>query len=543
MAKACGIHLEAGRLGVVLLEGSSRNPRVVAWKEHSFASEPEEDEGAESVAGNEATAVLEEFLKEHGVTSDGVGLAVDSGLAAFRTLSVPFADRAKIEEVIKFEVEGELPQWSIDDVVVDFLITSSTAVESQLIATAIPKSSLAERLAILERAGFEAQDAELDATALFEAAAHAEVLDPEAAEVLVHVSATSATVVVVDGEALHSIRAVQGGSSSAERLRREVLRTISGAETEHPFRGVIVSGADTPGLLGEPIEDLPVSMLELDPGAEDGAGLPSTLAPALGAALRRLGAGRLSPSLRREDLRLTGTFERLEYPVAILLILLAAVLASMFIATGDQLRWRDEGDPANSPGDMQRWLAHSNYYMLPNPKDGWPGRLKSPPKTIKDYALKAEAGGDETRSKYQEIRRIRLLLSEQTTRLQKDLGQVSEVVQPQSALTAACLVMGLVEDLGANRIGRVGVRELDANYRRGSSREPDRVEVKLDMDFLAASDLEATRNYTNFVNTTEAEPWCLEFERKPTKVLEGGIGIQVDGITITVDLTKIEGAQ
>ena len=35
------------------------------------------------------------------------GLAVDSGLAAFRSLTVPFDDRAKIEDIIRFEVKQD----------------------------------------------------------------------------------------------------------------------------------------------------------------------------------------------------------------------------------------------------------------------------------------------------------------------------------------------------------------------------------------------------------------------------------------------------
>ena len=102
---------------------------------------------------------------------EGIALAVDSGLAAFRNLTLPFDDRSKIEDVIKFEIESDLPQWDIDDVIVDFLVTDSKpGVQSDLLVTAVPKTHLGPKLEACNRAGLEASEAELDGAALFDVA-------------------------------------------------------------------------------------------------------------------------------------------------------------------------------------------------------------------------------------------------------------------------------------------------------------------------------------------------------------------------------------
>jgi len=64
--------------------------------------------------------------------------------------------------------------------------------------------------------------------------------------------------------------------------------------------------------------------------------------------LRELGGGLLQPRLRREDLRFTGKFERLELPLAVFSLLLFTLLAVQLIVINKQILWRDEGDLARA---------------------------------------------------------------------------------------------------------------------------------------------------------------------------------------------------
>ncbi len=581
MAKSCGIHIGQRRFEVVVLDGSAKKHKVV------FQQSGDIPLGEDPITST--ALAIKEATKGKKFPGENIGLAVDSGLAAYRTLSLPFDDHSKIEDVIKFEVESQLPQWDIDDVIVDFLTLNSTpGVESNLLVTAVPKDRLEARIRACERAGLEPYEAELDTTALFNAAQQAGILSDDGAQVLVHVGDASTSVVVVDGGQLNAMRAIHTGAGVtapapaepsddlldddeheerepamnpaaieqrrqeiARRLRRELGRTISAASTQNPIEAVYVTGLQLSGLMDEPIQEVPVRPFEGLPGA-DAADEGGACAVAYGAALRRLGGGVLKGTLRREELRYSGKFERLELPLAVLSLLLLTILGVQLLITKREIGWRGEGslstewpwyvfwekgERAPRKGDLQIWLEASNAFMFPNPDDEYPGRLSAPSDELVAYRKRAEAGLDEDRTKMEELLNIRRLLAIDIDRLKRELGQISEVEQPQSALEGLTLVLEVIDGLG-EQVGRFGLRGMTANTSQGRSGQNDYVLVKLDVDFFANDDVVATRHYNDLANALEAERWCQDFERKPTKPIEGGQGIYADGITIQVDVSK-----
>ena len=574
MAKSCGIHVDQRSVHLVALDGSPKKHRVVAHATHTFPPSADADE----VEG-ELLAFLKDQAKTLKLSKENVALVVDSGPAAFRSLTLPFDDRNKIEEVLKFEIEGDLPQWDIDEVVTDFLVTSSKpGVSSDLIVTAMPKDRLAARLALCERAGLEADEAELDGTALYNAALEAGVFGDESSQILVHVGDHTTVVVVVDGGKLVSMRTIRAGgmpvakpfqphgdeedSSGSDgeggpgggdepggsvasvvgphtvrRIQREIVRTISGARLEHPLEQVLCCGHHLPGFEDSDAFEAPVRELKVLPA--DGKALSSEAIPAYGGALRALGGGALRPHLRREELRFTGAFERLELPLAVFSLLAFFLLLVMFVVTEIQLKWRDTGDDARGMrGDMQVWTSVSNRFMMPNSKDGYRGRLENPPESVQTYVRRMENGEINDRSNFQQLRRLNQLLLSEIDQLERDLGRKSEIAQPQSALHASLLVVEVLGSLG-EQAPRFAVRRLEANYIPGRSGGGDSIAVKLDVDFHAKDALTATRHYTNFANAVQEEPWCMEFERKSTKELDSGEGIYIEGLTIRVDLSKL----
>jgi len=572
MSQSIGIHLGERRFHVLALEGNLKKHKVLC----AVSGEIPTGEGA-------AAAVVErlkEIVKEHKLGADSVYLAIDSGVAAFRNLTLPFDDREKIEEVIKFEIEGNLPQFDIDQVVVDFLVLSSKpGVESSLLVTAVPKERLRAALGLCERAGIEALEAELEGTALFDAAFETGALSEDSGTVLIHVGDTSTTVVVADGRRLSSLRAIRAGAmlsragdeepaeaeksekgekseksgkepvgeaiapvdpergaASVQRIRRELARTLSGARTANPIENVYVCGHDLQGLGGETLLDVPVQPL---PVALAGVEVPRDFVIALGAALRGFEGGTLKPHLRREDLRFSGRFERLELPLAVFSLLLFTLLFVQYIVLDKQLEWRDEGDLAKGiKGDMQIWLEASNLRVFPDPTSTRAVRLANPPDLLAKYATQAQAGVDEARTKFEEIQHIKKLLNDEIGRLSKDLGQVSDIRQPQSALSAATVVMNEFSSMGED--ARIGVRQFEANFQKGSGTKEDSVIVKLDADFFGANSLEATNLYNRLEKQVKGQPWCIAFEGKSNKELQNGKGIQADGITVQVNVDKVK---
>ncbi len=570
MSQSIGIHLGEQSFRLVALEGSLKRHKLVC------AATGEIPSGAG--AAQAAIEALREIVKDNKLRGDTVHLAIDSGSAAFRTLTLPFDDREKIEEVLKFEVEGNLPQYDIDQVVIDFqVLTSKPGVESHLLVTAVPKERLRAAMQLCERAGLEPLEAELEGTALFDAAYEKGLLEEEAGTVLIHVGDTSTTVVVADGRRLASMRSIRVGAltprtgeppegeeaetkgetkpdaapaatpsedgevarkvASAQRIRRELARTLSGARTTHEIQRILVCGHELPGLIGDkllelPIEPLPFTLDDADPARE--------YVVAFGAALRGFEGGTLAPKLRREDLRFSGRFERLELPLAVFTLLLFTFLFVQYIVLDQQLEWRDEGNLAAAEpikGDMQIWLEASNQRLLPDPTNASRAvRLPNAPDELIEYAARAQAGNDLERTKFGELMEVRNMIKRQIDKLSKDLGRVSEIEQPQSALAASTLVMSLVATAGQG--ARIGIRRLEANYQSGAGNKDDYVIVSIDADFFGDNSLEATRAYNQLESQFKSQPWCVEFESKSNKSLDGDKGIQLDGLTIHVNVDK-----
>jgi hypothetical protein len=95
MARSCGIRIGARRYEIVVLDGGARKHKILAYHTGELPP-PVED------AFDESVAVLKAAAKEHRVPRENVHLAVDTGSAAFRRLSLPFSDRNKISQVVKW---------------------------------------------------------------------------------------------------------------------------------------------------------------------------------------------------------------------------------------------------------------------------------------------------------------------------------------------------------------------------------------------------------------------------------------------------------
>ncbi len=576
MASICGIRVGQRRFEVVVVDGSVKKPRVRAAVVGEIP--PGED------AVDAAATAIREATKHLKINADEIGLAVDAGLAAFRTLTVPFEDEAKIESVIKFEVESQLPQWDIDQVVVDFEVLGSSGVTSHLLVTAVQKDDLWTPITAAERAHLEPHEAELETTAVLNAAHAAGAFSADAAAVLVHVGESTTSVVVVDGGKLRSMRAIHIGGliedpvaaaaaqdesgllegiestpgapsvreelspsvpierrleEASARVRRELIRTISGAQVAHPFEAIVVCGMELPGLDDTTIDDVPVHRLDVLPEDANVDCDRGVLAAAYGAAIGRMGGGLVSAQLRREELRYTGKFERLELPLAMFCLLLVTLLLVQWIVVQEKITYRQ--------ADMRTWLkANNDFAFIGDPSAGVPGKYRNPEETIMNYARMVSSSGDPDRTLFDQLKKIESLMLVEKSKLEKKLGRDGAISQPQSALEGTSLVLGVLADLGKERVGRFSIRSVHGDFNQGASGRPDQVEVRLRMSFFgegAGGDLVASEHYNNFVNELRSRPWCVEVKPASTETFKDGTGIWTDNLIILVDPTKRERKQ
>lgn len=534
MARTCGIRIGRTDFDLLILEGSVKKPSVAACVTGEIPADSEDP-----VA--DLTAALKAAIKGLKVPTDAIRVVGESGVAAYRNLVLPFDDPAKIEQVIKFEVESKVPQWDIDDAVVDFHVAASTGVESHLLVTIAPKAAVGEWIEAATKAGLEPQECELDTTALVNAAARVDVLTPSGSQVLIHVAQHSTAMVVVDGGRVRDMRSLQIGAAHAEeegarnRFMRELRRTALAMQTTHPLDGVYVCGFPFPGVVDADVADMRVRQLE--PFEADGlpAGkLPSRFTAAFGAALAEQGSVKIKSRLRREELRFAGKLERLELPLAVFALLLAALAGIQYVVL--------QRAKAPLETDMTRWFESSNLYMLGEPKKGTTGYIERPDElfTKRVDAIRAQvANGD--MSEYQGLQRILALLNEDIKSIEKLIGKDTEIRKPQSVLGAMTRVVDVLADLGHDQVGYFSFLSLMGDFRPARGNEDDYVELKFSMAFFSdVSSLQATAHFDRFRSEVMSRPWCVEFAEPKTQTLDGGAGIYIENFSIHVDMSVEE---
>jgi hypothetical protein len=388
--------------------------------------------------------------------------------------------------------------------------------------------------------------------------------------VLVHFGDLSTSVVVVDGGRVREMRAIHIGALTHElpplpeengegeaaeapkqgldvleptsdpaevqrrldqairRIRRELGRTISASRCTYPIEAIHVCGFDLPGLVGSKILDIPVVLLD---AFEEDSGQPAegfgALVVPYGVALRQLGGGVLRPSLRREELRYTGALERIELPLAVACLLLVTFLGVWNIFLFKESKFLEN--------KMHYWREATVTKLIGSPKQGRQGTLAYPSKDVEGYLSRLETETDRTH--FEQMQRVKQLLSNDVVKLEKDLGQDKDITQPQSALRGLALVLGVLENEGTET-GRPSLRKVTSSYQLGRSGRPDNVRISFDISFFGSDAVAATEYYERFVRDLKAEPWIVDVESKANDALENGQGISVQGMAVVVDVTK-----
>jgi hypothetical protein len=581
MASTVGIHFGARRLQLIQLDGSPKKPKFIRALE-GLCPAGEGDEEARFTAG------LKLLLKQDkkGWSDENVRVSVPADLGVFRHLSLPFAEKAKIEEVLKFEVESEIPQWDVDDLVCDFITTEASPVESKLLVTAVPKAALLPRLDAATRAGLEPLEAELDTTSLFHAAEYCGVIDPAKTQILVHLGEQSSAMVMVSGGVIRAMRSLhteleevapaaveevgeapaesgepteqaEGEEAPAEeeaivsvgqalpvpaerravtlgRIRRELMRTVAGVDGEFEVSGIYICGLELPDLFETDFGG--VRAERLDPLAELAPELDvatrARLAPAFGCALGQMGGGSLRPRLRREELAYAGTFERLELSLGVLALLLLTLMASLYIITNKR--------NAKAESDVNTWKVALQNFTVGDGSATSQHYLKLPPTDIKDYTtgiqgLYKDADG---RTPSEQLNNLNSLYGKQIKPLKRQLGTSSDVAQPASVLRSSVLVLMIMDELGTERIGRFAIRSFESTYRMDKRGGDDSVIVEMNLTFFAENDRQGAQHYEAFVAELKAQDWVEEVPAQRTDPLENGKGISVEGFEVVLNPAK-----
>src|SRR5947208_3408851 len=140
--KILGIDLGAYSVKVAELEASFRQSQLIGLYERPLV--PREDGESELArAARTLGALIREERLEPEMCATTMG-----GDAMLRLLSLPFADRKKIEQVLGFELESQM-LGEIEGLVIDFVISRTTDAGTNVIAVAARRTEVEERIAAL----------------------------------------------------------------------------------------------------------------------------------------------------------------------------------------------------------------------------------------------------------------------------------------------------------------------------------------------------------------------------------------------------------
>jgi len=229
MARSTGLELLDTAVRVVEIEGTPKKYKVLGAAEKPIAGGAHADPDAVSQAVRQA-------FKEARAHRDQVVVGLPTSEATLREILIPFTDPEQIRKVIKFESEGHLHGVDIEDVVVDFQKVGEIGPRSRVLIIAVKKETIRNYLQILNKAGIDPHQIDLDAAALFSLSRLLpEIQEHEnQAQVILDLGEISSTVIVSQGEHLRMARCIRMGADSLARsisaelgVEREEARTIT----------------------------------------------------------------------------------------------------------------------------------------------------------------------------------------------------------------------------------------------------------------------------------------------------------------------------
>ncbi|MBF5044901.1 general secretion pathway protein GspL [Aggregicoccus sp. 17bor-14] len=177
MARILGLDLGSYSVKGLVLDSSGRSPTPKAYAEVRRA----EGEPVETLR-----AALQQLLTQHPeLRADQVIIALPGASLATHQLTLPFNDPKRLDSVVPFEVEGQLP-YDLSEAVFDYQVTTQKEKASDLLVGVVRKDELAPLLQtladlkldprIVTHPGVAYQNLLLQHPALFDGAAEAEAV-------------------------------------------------------------------------------------------------------------------------------------------------------------------------------------------------------------------------------------------------------------------------------------------------------------------------------------------------------------------------------
>jgi len=196
-------------LRAVLVERTLRSQRILGF----YAAPRSSDLAAD----------VRTLVTTHGLRWDEVVSALPGDAVTHRLLTLPFADRKRLDQTVPFELESQLP-FELDDAVIDYQVLGREGEGAVVLAAFAPKAAVREHLEALAAAGLDPRALDLAPLAAVNLLRLANGGDggPRALVALDH---DRATVAVLEDGRLRGLRALSHGAGSngdLEAVTRDV---------------------------------------------------------------------------------------------------------------------------------------------------------------------------------------------------------------------------------------------------------------------------------------------------------------------------------
>lgn len=166
-----------------------------------------------------------------------VTVAIPGQQVLIRILTLPATDSEKLEQMIRYEVEGHIP-LPLEEVVVAHHLLSASNGRVQVLAAAVPKTLMRQQLEWLGKIGLEPKAVELEALALYNAFCHLEK-DRDGIHVVMDLGASKTTLCLIEDGKLLGVRTIlSGGRDLTLALKEKFGLSFDEAEQAKQQRGL-----------------------------------------------------------------------------------------------------------------------------------------------------------------------------------------------------------------------------------------------------------------------------------------------------------------
>jgi type II secretory pathway component PulL len=343
--KSVGIDIQPGLLRIAVAASQGGRTKILSLLEKEIP--PSDDDEAEGAA-----EAIRAAMVEAGADDSACVACLPAASSINRLLSVPITDSAKIRQTLKFQLEPQIP-YPVDQVISDFMAIRELEEGAEILAIAVTKESVSQRLQPLQSAGVDTQIITLDALALADFYITPFDFSEERVTAMLLVGAESSFLGFFVGEALIGYRSLSGLGTSDEGavngIAKELRRSLVGFQSsldEGAEIGTLCVGGPHGVLLreylSEEFREMPIRTVEFNERnlAEippDLSGLAEEFRLAIALARAGLETSAHTVNFMQEEYAPPSAFSRLLPHIKFSLAVLAIVFVAWFTGVWTQI--------------------------------------------------------------------------------------------------------------------------------------------------------------------------------------------------------------